>query len=320
VKNIKQMNMEKSDKIYIAGHKGLVGSSIYRLLKKKGFTNVITESHPNLDLTNQEQVRIFFETHKPDYVFLAAGKVGGVYANNTYRGEFIYENIIIETNVIHQAYLSEIKKLIFLGCSSMYPRMTSQPMKEEFLFSGYLEPTSEPFAIAKLAGMKMCESYNRQYGTDWISVIPTSIYGINQDYDSMNSLVVPALIRKFHEAKYAQKSEVVVWGTGKPSRDFLFVDDLADALLFLMEQYSGNETFNIGTGKDRTITELAEIIQETVAYKGDIIYDISKPDGVLFKLQETSKMSKLGWKHSTELKEGIRIAYEDFLNCYPSAS
>lgn len=305
--------MEKEDKIYIAGHEGLVGSAIFRQLEERGHTQLITKSHSELDLTNQEQVKIFFESYNPKYVFLAAGKVGGVYANNTYRAEFIYENLAIQTNVIHQSYLSEVKKLIFFGCSSMYPQMTPQPIKEEFLFSSILEPTNEPFAIAKLAGLKMCESYNRQYGTDCISVIPTNLYGISQNYDPMNSLVVPALIQKFHEAKHSNVKEVVIWGSGRPSRDFMFVTDLADAVIFLMEEYSGNEVFNIGTGKDYTISILAEIVKGVVGFKGKVVYDISKPDGVLVKLQDVSKMTKLGWKYKVELKEGIQLAYDDFL-------
>ena len=304
--------MQKKDKIYIAGHNGLVGSAIVRQLERRGFTGLITKTRAEVDLLNQEQVRAFFEEHKPDFVFLAAGKVGGVYANNTYRAEFIYENLVIQTNLIHQSYLSEVKKLIFFGCSSMYPQITSQPMKEEFLFSGHLEPTNEPFAVSKLAGVKLCESYNRQYGTDFISVIPTNIYGINQCYDPMNSLVVPALIRKFHEARHSNAKKVVIWGSGRPSRDFLFADDLADAVIFLMETYSDNDILNIGTGRDYTIVELIEIVKEVVNYEGEVIYDVSKPDGVLVKLQDITKMSKLGWRHEVGLKEGIRRVYDEF--------
>ena len=304
--------MQKKDKIYIAGHNGLVGSAIVRQLERRGFTGLITKTRAEMDLLNQEQVRAFFEEHKPDFVFLAAGKVGGVYANNTYRAEFIYENLVIQTNLIHQSYLSEVKKLIFFGCSSMYPQITSQPMKEEFLFSGYLEPTNEPFAVSKLAGVKLCESYNRQYGTDFISVIPTNIYGINQCYDPMNSLVVPALIRKFHEARHSNAKKVVIWGSGRPSRDFLFSDDLADAVIILMETYSDNDILNIGTGRDYTIVELIEIVKEVVNYEGEVIYDVSKPDGVLVKLQDITKMSKLGWQHEVGLKEGIRLVYDEF--------
>ncbi len=304
--------MQKKDKIYIAGHNGLVGSAIVRQLERRGFTGLITKTRAEVDLLNQEQVRAFFEEHKPDFVFLAAGKVGGVYANNTYRAEFIYENLVIQTNLIHQSYLSEVKKLIFFGCSSMYPQITSQPMKEEFLFSGHLEPTNEPFAVSKLAGVKLCESYNRQYGTDFISVIPTNIYGINQCYDPMNSLVVPALIRKFHEARHTNAKKVVIWGSGRPSRDFLFSDDLADAVIILMETYSDNDILNIGTGRDYTIVELIEIVKEVVNYEGEVIYDVSKPDGVLVKLQDITKMRKLGWQHEVGLKEGIRRVYDEF--------
>ncbi len=304
--------MQKKDKIYVAGHQGLVGSAIFCRLKKRGFTNLITKTRAEVDLLNQEHVRGFFEEYKPDFVFLAAGKVGGVYANNTYRAEFIYENLVIQTNLIHQSYLSEVKKLIFFGCSSMYPQITLQPMKEEFLLSGYLEPTNEPFAVAKLAGVKMCESYNRQYGTGFISVIPTNLYGINQNYDPMNSLVVPALIRKFHEARHSNAKEVVIWGSGRPSRDFLFAGDLADAVIFLMEAYLGNDILNIGTGKDYTIGELAEIVKEVVNYEGKIIYDVSKPDGVLVKLQDVTKISQLGWKYKVDLKEGICQVYDEF--------
>lgn len=305
--------MNPSDKIFIAGHRGLIGSALCRRLADKGFTNIITADRRSLDLANHDQVRRFFETHRPEYVFLAAGKVGGVYANNTYRAEFIYENLVIQSNVIHQAFLSEVKKLIFFSCSCVYPKMCPQPMREEHLLSGYLEPTNEPFAIAKIAGMKMCESYNRQYGTDFISVIPTNVYGINQNYDRMNSLVLPALIRKFHEAKESNLKEVVLWGTGRPTRDFLFSDDLADASIFLIQEYSGNDTFNIGTGKDYSIHELAGIIKNIVGFKGNVIYDASKPDGVIMKLQDVLKLTELGWKYKVELEEGIRIAYEDFL-------
>ena len=305
--------MNTSDKIFIAGHHGLIGSAICRRLVDKGFTNIITAERSSLDLANQGQVKQFFETHKPDYVFLAAAKVGGVYANNTYRAEFIYENLVIQSNVIHQAFMSEVKKLIFFSCSCVYPKLCPQPMREEHLLSGYLEPTNEPFAIAKIAGMKMCESYNRQYGADFISVIPTNVYGINQNYDRMNSLVIPALMRKFHEAKESNLKEVVLWGTGRPTRDFLFSDDLADASIFLLHAYSGNDMFNIGTGKDYSIHELAKVIKNIVGFNGKVVYDASKPDGVIMKLQDVSKLTELGWKYNVELEDGIRIAYQDFL-------
>ena len=303
--------MEKQDKIYLAGHQGLVGSAILRQLQNRGFRKIITKSRSELDLTFQEQVRLFFDEYRPDYVFLAAGKTGGVYANDSYRAEFFYENISIQANIIHQAYLHEVKKFIFYGCSSMYPKFSPQPMKEEHLLSGYPEPTNEPFAVAKIAGLKMCESYNRQYGTDFISVIPTNIYGPNQNYDSMNSLVVPALIRRFHEAKQVNAKEVVIWGTGRPARDFLFADDLADASIFLMEQSLGDDVFNIASGCDYTIADLAEIIKEVVGFEGDVVFDVSKPEGVLVKLQDINKISELGWKYSVDLKDGIQRTYDE---------
>ena len=306
--------MEKQDKIYVAGHQGLVGSAILRQLQNRGFGKIITKIRSELDLTFQEQVRLFFDEYRPDYVFLAAGKTGGVYANDSYRAEFFYENISIQANIIHQAYMHEVNKLIFYGCSSMYPKFSPQPMKEEHLLSGYLEPTNEPFAVAKIAGLKMCESYNRQYGTDFISVIPTNIYGPNQNYDSMNSLVVPALIRRFYEAKQVNAKEVVIWGTGRPARDFLFADDLADASIFLMEQSLGDDVFNIASGCDYTIADLAEIIKEVVGFEGDVVFDVSKPEGVLVKLQDINKISELGWKYSVDLQDGINLTYEDLLS------
>jgi GDP-L-fucose synthase len=305
--------MKLKDKIYVAGHKGLIGSAILRRLEAEGFSNVIFREHSDLDLMNQEQVQMFFAKEKPDYVFFTAGKVGGVYANNTYRAEFIYENLMMQSNVIHQAYLNEIKKLIFFSCSSVYPKMSPQPMKEEYLLTGPLEPTNEPFGIAKIAGMKLCESYNRQYGTDFISVIPTNVYGTNQNYAPMNSQVAPAMIRRFHEAKINAVPEVVIWGTGRPSRDFIFADDLADATIFIAQNYFENEPINIGTGKDYTIQELASTIQDAVGYKGKIVYDASQPEGVIMKLQNLKKLSELGWKYTMELRDGIRLAYEDFL-------
>ena len=303
--------MEKQDKIYISGHQGLVGSAILRQLENRRFGKIITKKRSELDLTIQNQVRLFFDEYRPDYVFLASGKTGGVYANITYRAEFLYENLSIQANVIHQAYLHEVKKLIFYGCSSMYPKFASQPMKEEHLLSGYPEPTNEPFAVAKIAGLKMCESYNRQYGTDFISVIPTNIYGPNQNYDSMNSLVVPAMIRRFREAKQVNAKEVIIWGTGRPSRDFLFADDLADASIFLMEQSLGDDVFNIASGCDYTIADLAEIIKEVVGFEGDVVFDVSKPEGVLVKLQDINKISELGWKYSVDLRDGIQRTYDD---------
>ena len=305
--------MHLNDKIYVAGHKGLIGSAILRRLKAEGFSNVIFREHSELDLMNQQMVQKFFGEEKPDYVFFTAGKVGGVYANNTYRAEFIYENLMMQSNVIHQAYLNETKKLIFFSCSSVYPKMCPQPMKEDYLLTGSLEPTNEPFGIAKIAGMKMCESYNRQYGSDFISVIPTNVYGINQNFTPMDSQVVPAMIRKFHEAKTNNTPEVVIWGTGRPSRDFIFADDLADATIFIAKNYSENEPLNIGTGKDYTIQELASTIQEVVGYGGKIVYDRSQPEGVIMKLQNISKLSKLGWKYTIELRDGVSLTYKDFL-------
>ena len=305
--------MKKSDKIYIAGHQGLVGKALIDALGKKGFLNLITRTREELDLTNQQQVERFFHDNKPDIVYLAAGKVGGVYANDTYRAEFIYENIMIQANIIHQSYLQEVKKLIFFACSSIFPKVTPQPVKEDYLLMGPLESTNEPFAIAKIAGHKMCESYNRQYGTDFISIIPTNLYGVGQRYELMNCLVIPALIRRFHEVKQANKRTITIWGTGRPSRDFLFAGDLADAAIFLTERSNGNNTYNVGTGRDYQISELANIICNVVGFRGKIIYDHTKPDGVLVKLQDVDKIEQLGWKCKVELKEGIRIAYKDFL-------
>lgn len=305
--------MQKSDKIYIVGHRGLVGSAIARRLKAAGYTNIIGRTHSELDLARQSEVEKFFKEERPDFVFLAAGKVGGVYANNTYRADFIYENLEIQNNVIHQSFLNEVKKLVFFSCSCVYPKHCPQPMREEHLLSGSLEPTNEPFAVAKIAGVKMCESYNRQYGMDFISVIPTNAYGPNQTYEPMNSLVVPAMIMKFHEAKTFNHDQVSIWGSGRPSRDFIFVDDLADAAIFLMQNYSGNEPVNIGTGTDYTIRELAEIIREIVGYEGEIVYDQSKPDGVSVKLQDVAKLTRMGWKYNVELRDGIRITYDDYV-------
>ena len=305
--------MNLNDKIYVAGHTGLIGSAMLRRLKAEGFSNVIFREHSELDLMNQQMVQKFFAEEKPDYVFFTAGKVGGVYANNTYRAEFIYENLMMQSNVIHQAYLNETKKLIFFSASSVYPKMCPQPMKEDYLLTGSLEPTNEPFGIAKIAGMKMCESYNRQYGSDFISVIPTNVYGINQNFTPMDSQVVPAMIRKFHEAKTNNAPEVVIWGTGRPSRDFIFADDLADATIFIAKNYSENEPLNIGTGKDYTIQELASTIQEVVGYGGKIVYDTSQPEGVIMKLQNISKLSELGWKYTIELRDGVSLTYKDFL-------
>lgn len=305
--------MDKDSKIYVAGHGGLIGSAVIRQLQKQGYEHLITASHSELDLGHQQPVRSFFEQTRPDYVFLAAGKTGGLYANNTYRAEFIYENLILQCHVIHQAFLSEVKKLIFFGCASLYPKMCPQPMKEESVLQGSLEPTNEPFAVAKIAGLKMCEAYNQQYGTDFISVIPTNIYGIHQSYDYMNAPVIPSLIRRFHKAKESRDEKVVVWGTGRPARDFLFADDLADASIFLMNNYVGSDPINVGTGRDHTIRELAEVIKKVIGYQGSIDFDASKPDGVGTRLQDIRKIGNLGWKHRVGLEEGIQKTYEDFL-------
>jgi GDP-L-fucose synthase len=305
--------MQLDDKIFVSGHRGLVGSALMRKLQELGYRNVVTRTRAELDLSDQYKVRQFFEEVRPEYVFHAAGKVGGVYANNAYRADFIHENLVMQSNVIHQSFVHEVRKLVFFGCSSVFPRNCPQPMKESDLLSGPLEPTNEPFAVAKIAGMKMCEAYNQQYGADFISVIPTNLYGQNQGYDPMNSLVVPAMIRKFHEAKMAGEDKVLLWGSGRPTRDFLFVDDLADAVIFIMNSYSGNETLNIGTGKDYTIREVAEIVRDAIGYRGAIEFDPSKPEGTLTKLQDVSRLTNLGWRYKVELADGIRVAYQDFL-------
>jgi GDP-L-fucose synthase len=306
--------LEKNDKIYVAGHNGMVGSAIVRKLKKEGFTNLVTRTSSALNLKDQQAVTEFFLKEKPDYVFLAAAKVGGIKANDTYRAEFLYDNLMIESNVIHQAYAHGVKKLMFLGSSCIYPKHANQPLKEEYLLSGYLEPTNEPYAIAKIAGIKLCESYRDQYGSNFISVMPTNLYGQNDNYDLQNSHVLPALIRKFHEAKKANKPEVEIWGTGKPMREFLHVDDMADACFFLMQNYNGKQFVNIGTGKDVTIRELAETIMEVVGYEGKLTFNTNMPDGTPRKLLDVTKLHNLGWKHKTELKEGIEKTYEDFLS------
>lgn len=303
--------MEKNSKIYIAGHKGMVGSAIVRNLINKGFSNIITRTSKELDLTNQTAVNNFFETEKPEYVILAAAKVGGIHANNVYRADFIYLNLMIECNVIHSAYKYAVKKLLFLGSSCIYPKMAPQPLKEEYLLSGYLENTNEPYAIAKIAGIKLCESYRKQYGCDFISAMPTNLYGPNDNYDLENSHVLPALIRKFHEAKINNEKEVVIWGTGKPKREFLHVDDLAEACYFLLENYSDEEFVNIGTGEDISIYDLALIVKDIVGYNGEIIKDDSKPDGTPRKLMDVSKINSLGWKHQIDLKKGIESVYNE---------
>lgn len=306
--------MNKNDKIYIAGHTGLVGSAIVRRLMKDGYTNILVRDHSALDLTDQQSVRAFFEKERPDYVFLAAAKGGGIFANNTYRAEFMYENMMIECNVIHQSFLSEVKKLVFFGTADVYPKNCPQPMKEEYLLTDPLEPTCEPFAIAKIAGIKMCESYNRQYGTDFIVVIPPNVYGPNQHYDIMNAQVLPSLVKKFHDAKSEQSKEVVIWGTGSPVRDFLFVDDVVDACLFLMNEHArGDYYFNIGTGRGCTILELAGAVKNEVGYEGQIVFDSSKPDGTPKKLLDISRIKGLGWSHKIGLDDGIQLTYGAFL-------
>jgi GDP-L-fucose synthase len=310
--------MQKGSKIYIAGHNGLVGSAIKRNLEKKGFENLVYKTRKELDLMNEKAVRNFFEKEKPEYVFLAAAKVGGIVANRDYPADFIYQNLQIQNNIIHSSYLTGVKKLLFLGSSCIYPKFASQPMKEEYLLTGELEFTNEPYAIAKIAGIKMCQSYNRQYGTNFIACMPTNLYGPNDNFDLESSHVLPAMIRKFHEAKENQNKDVVLWGSGSPKREFLYVDDLADACLFLMEKYNpskkenekGEIFLNIGTGEDLSIKELASIIKKVVGYKGKIIWDESKPDGTPRKLLDVSKIHNLGWKHKIDLETGIRKTYE----------
>lgn len=297
--------MQIDDKIYIAGHRGMVGSAIVRNLQKRGFNNLMLKTSSELDLRNQMAVEGFFAENEPNYVFLSAAKVGGIVANNTYRGEFIYENLMIQNNVIHYAYKYGVKKLLFLGSSCIYPKMCPQPIKEEYLLSGYLEATNEPYAIAKIAGLKMCESYRKQYGVEMISAMPTNLYGPNDNYDLNNSHVLPALIRKFHDAKAKNLASVEIWGTGSPMREFLHVDDLADACVFLMENYSDEQHVNVGTGVDVSIKELAEMVKELVGFKGQLLFNIDKPDGTPRKLLDVSKLHKLGWQHRLDLKEGI---------------
>lgn len=305
--------MQKNSKIYIAGHAGLVGSAVLRRLENEGYTNIITRTFETLNLTDDRAVAQFFETEKPEYVFLAAAKVGGIKANNDFPADFIYQNLKIQTNVIHNAHLSGVKKLLFLGSSCIYPRECPQPIKEEYLLTGPLEPTNEPYAVAKIAGIKMCQSYNRQYGTKFISIMPTNLYGPNDNFDLASSHVLPALLRKFHEARVSDSSEVVMWGTGSPRREFLHVDDLADACVFLMNTYEGNEIVNIGTGEDISIKDLAILIQNIVEFDGKIINDTTKPDGTPRKLLDVSRLHTLGWKHKTPLKEGIAKTYKWFL-------
>ena len=304
--------MNLNAKIYIAGHRGMVGSAILRNLQQKGYSNFVLKTSSELDLRQQHAVEQFFKEEKPDYVFLAAAKVGGIQENNVYREEFLYDNLMIQNNVIHQAYVSGVKKLMFLGSSCIYPKLAPQPLKEEYLLSGFLEDTNEPYAIAKIAGIKMCENYRRQYQCDFISVMPTNLYGPNDNYNLNNSHVMPALIRKFHEAKMSGSAFVEMWGTGKPLREFLHADDMADACVYLMQHYSGAEHVNIGTGTDLSIRDLAEMIARIVGFEGEIRHDLTKPDGTPRKLMDVSKLHQLGWKHTIDLDKGIKQVYEDF--------
>jgi len=305
--------LEKNAKIYVAGHRGLVGSAIVRLLQQQGYSNLVYRTHAELDLSDQTAVKSFFEKERPEYVFLAAAKVGGIHANNTYPAEFIYQNLAVQNNVIHFSYLTGVKKLCFLGSSCIYPKLAPQPMKEEYLLDGKLEPTNEPYAIAKIAGIEMARSYNRQYGTNYISVMPTNLYGPNDNFDLQNSHVLPALIRKFVEAKEQNAPSVVLWGTGRPKREFLYVDDMADACIYLMENYNGNDFFNIGTGEDVTILEVAEKIKAIVGFTGALEFDASKPDGTPRKLLDVSRINALGWKARVPLEQGLKRAIEWYI-------
>ena len=315
--------MKPDSKVYVAGHRGLVGSAIVRRLQAGGYSGIIRRTHAELDLTDQRAVNEFFEKEKPEYVFVAAAKVGGIYANNTYRADFIYQNLMIESNLIHASYRHGVKKLLFLGSSCIYPKLAPQPMKEEHLLTGLLEPTNEPYAIAKIAGIKMCGAYNRQYGTNFMSAMPTNLYGPGDNYDLKNSHVLPALIRKMHEAKAQGAKEVVVWGSGAPKREFLYSDDLADASVFLMERYNAGdvgEFVNIGAGKEITIREAAELIAEVVGFPGKLVFDLSQPDGMPRKLLDSSRLQALGWQAKTGFREGIAKAYADYLKNFLTAT
>ncbi|MFZ1547315.1 MAG: GDP-L-fucose synthase [Candidatus Nitrotoga sp.] len=304
--------MDKQARIYVAGHRGMVGSAIVRLLQTADYTNILTRTHADLDLTNQSAVAEFFLKQKPDYVFMAAAKVGGIYANNSCRADFIYQNLMMEANIVHAAWQAGVRRLLFLGSSCIYPRDCPQPIKEEYLLTGPLEQTNEPYAIAKIVGIKLCESYNRQYNTQYVSVMPTNLYGPNDNYDLNNSHVLPALIRKAHDAKLRGDKELVVWGSGKPMREFLYVEDMAEACIFLMENGVADGLFNVGTGEDVTIRELAETIMSVVGFKGEIVFNTAKPDGTPRKLLNVDRMRTLGWQAKTELREGIAKAYKDF--------
>lgn len=304
--------MELTAKIFVAGKGGMVGSAIVRKLQREGYTNIIAPRSKELDLRSQADVNAFFAKEKPDYVFVAAAKVGGIVANNTYRAEFLYDNLIIESNVIHAAYEHKVKKLLFLGSSCIYPKMAPQPLKEEYLLTGLLEPTNEPYAIAKIAGIKMCEAYRDQYGCNFISAMPTNLYGQGDNYNLQNSHVIPALLRKFHEAKEKGSGYTEIWGTGSPMREFMFVDDLADACFFLMQEYNEREFINVGTGEEVSIKELAHMVKEVTRYSGDVRFDTSKPDGTPRKLMDSERLHGLGWKHKTSLREGLAHAYNFF--------
>lgn len=308
--------MELSAKIYVAGHRGMVGSAIVRELQQLGYTNILTKTSSELDLSNQQQVEQFYLQEKPDYVFIAAAKVGGILANNTYRAEFLYDNLMIQNNLIHYAYKASVKKLLFLGSSCIYPKLAPQPLKEEYLLSGFLEPTNEPYAIAKITGIKMCESYRDQYGCNFISAMPTNMYGPNDNYHPENSHVLPALIRKFHEAKINQDSQVVVWGDGSPLREFLYADDLANALVYLMLHYNEKQFVNVGYGTDITIGDLAKLIGRIIGFKGEIVFDTTKPNGTPRKLMDSTRLFSTGWTPKTTLEVGIEQAYQDFLHRY----
>lgn len=305
--------MEKDAKIYIAGHRGMVGSAIKRKLEKEGYTNIVVRTSSEVDLRNQQEVKEFFETDSPDYVFVAAAKVGGIVANNTYRAEFLYDNLMIQNNVIHHSYLNKVKKLLFLGSSCIYPKLAPQPLKEEYLLTGKLEPTNEPYAIAKIAGIKMCDAYREQYGCNFISAMPTNLYGPNDNYDLQNSHVLPALIRKFHEAKNGNKPSVEIWGTGSPLREFMHVDDLAEACYFLMLNYNEPGFVNVGTGEDISIKDLATLIKTSIGFEGELKFDTSKPDGTPRKLMDVSRLKSFGFSARIGLKEGIEKTYQDFL-------
>lgn len=306
--------MDKNAKIYVAGHRGMVGSAIVRRLETAGYSNVVTRTHAELDLTQQAKVAEFMAAERPDYIFMAAAKVGGIHANNVYRAEFLYQNLMVEANITHAAWQAGVSRMLFLGSSCIYPRDCPQPISEEYLLTGPLEQTNEPYAIAKIAGVKLCESYNRQYGTQYLNVMPTNLYGPNDNYDLSNSHVLPALIRKAHEAKMRGDATYEVWGSGRPMREFLYVDDMADACVFLMEHEEINEgLFNVGTGQDVTIRELAETVMDVVGFKGNIVFDSSKPDGTPRKLLNVERLRKLGWQARTNLRDGIKLAYSDFL-------